>query len=82
MNAQPPPKAKRPQCPACGRALTPRIKHVQERVDDERGFTMKTTSREWAGSYLGYGAFCTLRCCRVFANAAHTAGYRLKSTRR
>lgn len=34
------------------------------------------TRREWAGTFAGYGAFCTLRCCAEFANAAFGAGYR------
>lgn len=34
-------------------------------------------ARRWTGEYAGYGAFCTLRCCESFANAAYRAGYRI-----
>lgn len=54
--------------------------HVQVR---NIGLNWGTRVEGWDGAYSGYGyrggvKFCTLNCCRDFALAAHTAGYRIK----
>lgn len=70
-----PPIAERPKCPACGTPLRPWWDtHSEEKSADGPG---RVTWQVWKGDYHGYGAFCTLRCCERFANAAHKAGYRL-----
>jgi hypothetical protein len=43
-----------------------------------QSFEYRVKSKEWTGRYRGYGDFCSLGCCRTFANAAYRAGYRLK----
>lgn len=78
-----PPPA-RPLCPNCHKPLRP-VMDVKTRRRDTPGnehhaggFDFEVVSKEWTGEYHGYGAFCTMRCCVSFANAAHKAGYRLK----
>lgn len=66
----PPPVASRPRCPCCDKPLRPRIAHDYKRRDvDGGGFVTDKVALPWAGEYLGYGAFCTLRCCDAYANA-------------
>lgn len=64
-----PPADVRPRCPNCSRMLRPHTFYTYDKKTYWR--------REFSGAYHRYGAFCTLRCCKVFANAAHLAGYRV-----
>jgi len=74
----PPPKpAARPKCPACDKPLRPNIVTNTERDRTVPGFALREVSREWTGHYRAYGAFCSLRCCEVFANAAYRAALRV-----
>lgn len=62
--------ADRPKCPGCDKPLRPRITHDYVRRDIEGGgFTHDKVALPWGGSYLGYGAFCSLKCCEAYANA-------------
>ena len=65
----PPPVAQRPRCPACDKPLRPFITHDYVRVNVENGFRSEKVAQPWGGTYIGYGAFCTLRCCEAYANA-------------
>ncbi len=76
IGTQPPPVAARPRCPQCASPLRPVIDTRCVRVYDGQGFRVRPVSREWLGLWRGYGAFCSLRCCEGFANAAHRAGFR------
>lgn len=70
----------RPKCPNCMTPLRPFVTHTYTRKDHpEGGFSSDKVRDPWAGTYEGYGAFCTLRCCSQFANAAFEAGYRMKA---
>lgn len=74
----PPAVAQRPACPSCGTKLRPYITGGdwlpgQTNVPfSER----KCEPRRWDGTYHGYDAFCSTRCCVRFANRAFKAGYR------
>ncbi len=69
--AEPPAVADRPVCGYCGKRLQP-VMYQEWTPDHSEG------QRYWSGKYHCYGEFCTLRCCKHFANAAYQAGYRIK----
>lgn len=73
----PPPVSERPRCPNCDKPLQPAMTWESRRVLDAAGFTLRRMNYRWTGNYSAYGAFCTLRCCESFANAAYRAGYRI-----
>ena len=75
---EPPELIARPRCPYCDKRLRPQVVEERSRRDTAGGFESVVTSRRWPGRYAAYGAFCTLRCCEAFANAAFKAGYRIK----
>ncbi len=76
---EPPEAIARPRCPNCDKRLRPLTTEEWTRQHDAGGgFRSVVTSRRWLGRYHAYGAFCTLRCCETFANAAFKAGYRIK----
>lgn len=77
---EPPEVIARPRCPACQGRLRPFIHDQWARDHSAVGFEMRVTSRRWLGDYYSYGAFCSLRCCNTFANAALKAGYRMRGS--
>lgn len=76
LNPAPPPVSKRPRCGNCKNPLRPVIDRETIADPDMPGYVPKIISRGWTGRYHGYGDFCSLSCCRIFANAAYKAGYR------
>ena len=77
-NPAPPPVSERPKCPVCGTPLRPYLEVSWKKVRTESGFHTEAERRWWNGAYDGYGAFCSLKCCERFANAAYRAGCRMK----
>lgn len=72
IGTPPPPTADRPRCPNCDKPLRPAVW-----LKSSGNFlTGEGRTKEWNGGYLGYGAFCSLKCCEQFANAAYRGGYR------
>lgn len=78
VTSKPPPVADRPRCPACSKPLKPVIHtNFAPSTTQAGGYSLARASLAWHHEYKRYGAFCTLRCCETFANAAYRAGYRI-----